>query len=99
MAKHFTPQWKDIKGNVLFFAAENTIFDSAFDAKEWHINQMLWMMPLGLSPAGVLEFEADNGKFQIPHVCITVGTAETAAVFPAKCIEGPLFDSAQMQAQ
>ena len=93
MSKHFTPLWKDDKGNILFFAAENTLFDSAWEAKEWQIGEWLNYIPLGLSPANdgeTLEVEvSDEGKARTPHVKVSCGGFALGGM----CIRGPLFEA------
>lgn len=89
MTKGYTPKWKDKDGNVMIFPARNTLFDDYGDALNWQLGEFIWMVPFGLSTAGILEFEADDGKTEIRHVIASCGVL-------GKCclIEGPLFDQA-----
>jgi hypothetical protein len=72
MSKHYTPQWKDRKGNVMIFPARNTLFDEYRDASDWQLGQFIFMVPFGLSPAGILEFDAIDGKAEIVNVQATL---------------------------
>ena len=85
----YTPKWKADSGDVVIFAASNTLFDSHADASDWRLDQFLFMIPFGLTSDGILEFEHEDGKFQIPHVGISVGM-----LGPGLVIEGPMLDEA-----
>ncbi len=89
MATGYTPKWKTDKGDVLIFPASNTLFDTLGDASDWRLDQFLFMIPFGLSSAGILEFEHEDGKFQIPHVEVGVGM-----LGPGMVIEGPMLEEA-----
>lgn len=87
----YTPKGKDNKGNVVIFPARNTLFDDPGDALEWQLSQFLWYIPFGLSTAGILEFNAKEGKTDIPHVICRLGMLGDCAV-----IAGPIFDEANL---
>jgi hypothetical protein len=84
MTTHYTPKWKDAKGNVLIFPARNTLFDSHSDAMEWALGQFIWMVPFGLSTDGVLEFEAKDGRADIHHIAADYGMLGSCCI-----ISGP----------
>ena len=90
MSVQYTPKWKDDKGNVVIFPARNTLFDSENDAREWQIGQFLFMIPFGLCPAGILEFEAQDGKTQILHRAAKYGMLGECGI-----IVGPMFEEAE----
>jgi hypothetical protein len=88
--KHYTPVWKNKDGNRVIFAARNTFFRSYQAAHEWQLSQFLFMIPFGLTPDGILDFEAKSGVAKIIHV-----TAEFHPFLGEGCvISGPLFDAA-----
>lgn len=84
MSTHFTPKWKDKKGNVVIFPARNTLFEDYKNASDWQVGQFIFMVPFGFSPAGILEFEAKNGHADIPHIKGTAGVLGTCCL-----IDGP----------
>ncbi len=90
----YTPKWKTDDSNVLIFAASNTLFDTYADAVNWKLDQFLFMIPFGLISAGILKFEHENGKFQIPHVEVKI-----SLLGPGFVIEGPMFDKATFDAR
>lgn len=90
MSTQYTPKWKDDKGNVVIFPAPNTLFDSHADAFDWQVNAFLWMVAFGLSTAGILEINADDGKARIPHVAANLGKLGECAI-----IAGPMFDQVE----
>lgn len=85
MGLHYTPKWKDNKGNVVIFPAPNTLFDDYQDARDWQFGEFIFFVPLGLKPDGVLEFDAVDGKAQIPHC-----TADHPKLGKCFIIDGPL---------
>ncbi len=85
----YTPKWETDKGDVIVFPASNTLFDTLAGAVEWRLDQFLFMIPFGLKSSGILEFEHKDGKFELPHVPVTVGK-----LGPGIVIEGPIFDEA-----
>lgn len=94
MATHYTPKWKDKNGNVMIFPAGNTLFDEHGDATDWQMGQFLFMVPFGLSADGILEFDADDGKFEIPHVVATLRPLTDYACV----IEGPMLEDVRAEA-
>lgn len=95
MGTHYTPKWKDKDGNVMIFPARNTLFDDFSDAHDWQLGHFIFMVPFGLSPSGVMEFEADDGKCEIPHVSASLlPLSDNACV-----IAGPMFDAARTEAR
>lgn len=87
---HYTPQWKDKDSNVVIFPAPNTLFEEKSDAHDWQLGQSLFFVPFGLSPAGILEFQAKDGKTEIPHVPARLGKLGECCI-----VSGPAFDDAQ----
>jgi hypothetical protein len=85
MATHYTPRWKDDDGNVVIFPAGNTLFDNEHDARTWQFGEFIFFVPFGLKPDGVLEFDAVDGKAQIPHCDGSFGPLGDCCI-----IDGPL---------
>ena len=94
MVTGYTPKWKNEAGDVLIFLAENTLFDTFVEAVEWRFGQFLFMIPFGLTSAGIFEFEHQDGKFEIPHVVVKCGKLGEGCA-----LSGPLFDAATSDAQ
>lgn len=84
MSTHYTPQWKDKSGNIIIFPARNTLFEDYQDARDWQFGEFIFMVPFGLSPAGVLSFDAIDGRAEIAHREGTLGPLGTCCI-----ISGP----------
>ena len=84
MTIHYTPRWKDDKGNKVIFPARNTLFDNEQDARDWMLSEGIFMIPFGLMTDGILQFEAHDGKTQIRHIPATLGALGKCCI-----IDGP----------
>ena len=95
MATGYTPKWKTDKGDVLIFPASNTLFDNLGDASDWRLDQFLFMIPFGLSSAGILEFEHQNGRFQMPQEEVDVGMLGSGIVIDGQMLDEAIAEKSQ----
>ncbi len=83
----YIPAWKDKKGNRMIFLAPNHVYETWSEAFEYQAGDFIFYIPMGLSPAGIVEMELEDGKGQIPHVLCDGPMNSQVAL-----IEGPLFE-------
>jgi hypothetical protein len=88
----FIPAWKDKNGNRLLILAENHVFDDWDSAFHYQAGDFIFYIPYGLTPAGIVEMDLEDGKGDIPHVLCDMPHGALAAV-----ISGPIFDNANSE--
>ncbi len=88
----YIPSWKDKTGNRMLILAPNHVFDTWDAAFEFQAADFLFYIPMGLTPAGIVEMDLDDGKGQILHVL-----CDGPMQFQYAVIEGPLLDEALVQ--